>query len=340
MSFFLVLSGCDSTVNNGSSGNQGGLENTENQGNNGNNGNQQNTSADAVIAEINADSSLVDKIEIIKNNDCSYSLRTPYLIDYVCESSDRQPLSDFSDLAPDSSSSSLSGCVDLIKLYNKLKTNVTVAATASEREEISQTQDYRAIVQQNEAILSRLRTLLEDNSERLGESVCSNILSELNSARTEPDIKVTKRYEFSSNGSGITIYMMISYLDSTVLPQVNASNTDAEIIPGVKRILRNNRKAIDFTGSNADIKIDCSPKEEETSINISDYYKGGILYTSNETVSLINDNGNFVCRINKEDFKNTDDKKSVLMDIIKAGNANFSQLTIRSSDNNLYGIIK
>ena len=151
----------------------------------------------------------------------------------------------------------------------------------------------------------------------------------------------TEKFAYSLGNRAI--YFKISDLDSSKLPAVTAQTPNAEIIPGVKRILRNGRTAIDFTGSNADkIKLDYSPNAEEDGIEyigISNYYKGGVLFGDIEKISLVGDEEALLYTINKDDFKLNDNKKSI-KEYLENKSTNFTQVVINSSDNNIYGVIK
>ncbi len=151
----------------------------------------------------------------------------------------------------------------------------------------------------------------------------------------------TEKFAYSLGNRAI--YFKISDLDSSKLPAVSTQTPNAEIIPGVKRILRNGRTAIDFTGSNADkIKLDYSPNAEEDGIEyigISNYYKGGVLFGDIEKISLVGDEETLLYTINKDDFKLNDNKKSI-KEYLENKSTNFTQVVINSSNNNIYGVIK
>ncbi len=139
------------------------------------------------------------------------------------------------------------------------------------------------------------------------------------------------------------IYLKMSDLDSSILPA--ATEDGATVIPGVKRIKKNGRTALDFTGdASQKVLVDCSPNAvvdgdngEVYYTDFSKYYRGGILYKDAD-ISLTNDTGIFVYKSNKGDFS-TEDSRSSVLDIFKAKDARFSKLTLQSSDKNLYGVI-
>ena len=135
-------------------------------------------------------------------------------------------------------------------------------------------------------------------------------------------------------GTVSKIYFKISDLDSSALPAVSTQTPDAEIIPGVKRILSNNRTALDFTGlTNSSIMINF----ENKNTNVSSYYRGGFKFNKNTTLSSLNDEVKFIYEAQKEDFvnENIETEKSIL-DI---KNAKFTSVNFETSDTNLYGFI-
>ncbi len=146
----------------------------------------------------------------------------------------------------------------------------------------------------------------------------------------------TEKFAYSLGNRAI--YFKMSDLDSSKLPAVTAQTPDAEIIPGVKRILRNGRTAIDFTESNAEIKIDFEGKN--TSISPSKgYYQGGLRFAENANVSLIGTDCLLGCGgIDRSDFKNNRNTLSIFDILIKPETSvNFSKINFSTSDNNLYG---
>lgn len=77
------------------------------------------------------------------------------------------------------------------------------------------------------------------------------------------------------------LYLKMSDLDSSILPE--ATEDGATVIPGVKRIMKNGRTALDFTQlANADIKIDFDKNVDITSA----LYKGGLLFPKTEGASV------------------------------------------------------
>ena len=210
------------------------------------------------------------------------------------------------------------GAIKLLETYTNKSTVI-----AAKKTELKNTAD-------NFAIPSELAQKLEGNAADLKASV--KLLIE----NIPPE-------KFAYDLGSRALYLKMSDLDSASLPE--ATEDGATVIPGVKRIKKNGRTALDFTGdASQKVLVDCSPNAVEDGdsgkvryTNFSKYYRGGILYKDAD-ISLTNDTGIFVYKSNKGDFS-TEDSRSSVLDIFKAKDARFSKLTLQSSDKNLYGVI-
>ncbi|MBR6080087.1 MAG: hypothetical protein IKP60_08030 [Treponema sp.] len=128
------------------------------------------------------------------------------------------------------------------------------------------------------------------------------------------------------------IYLKMSDLDSTSLPE--ATEDGATVIPGVKRIKKNGRIALDFTElTNADIKLDF----EKANIDVSKYYRGGFIFGDDTNIDILGDTKIFFYAPEKSDFENIKNEERSILNILQR-NTQFSNLRLELSDNNIYGL--
>ena len=199
------------------------------------------------------------------------------------------------------------GAIKLLETYANKSTVI-----AAKKTELKNTAD-------NFAIPNELAQKLEGNAVELKASI-----------KTVIENIPTEKFAYDLGSRAI--YLKMSDLDSPILPE--ATEDGATVIPGVKRIMKNGRTALDFTElANADIKLDFEGKNKSMTM----YYRGGFIFGDKANVTLDGDEGIFAYTVNKEDFadvKNTD--RSILNVLQKT--TKFSKLRLTLSDNNIYGL--